>query len=49
MEAAVNRDGAGKDSLELGQNLAKAKFDEEASLTFQIQTTQATIECRALT
>ena len=49
MEAAGNRDGAGKDGPELGQNLAKAKLDEEANLTFQIQTTQATIECRALT
>ena len=49
MEVAANRDVAGKDGPELGQNLAKAKLDEDANLTFQLQTPQATSECRALT
>jgi hypothetical protein len=48
MEAAANRDGAEEDDPERVENLAKAKH-EETKLTFQIQTTKATIECRALT
>ena len=48
MEAAANRDEPVEDNPEVGQNLPKAKR-EVGKLEFQIHTTKATIECRALT